>query len=51
MSGLVRRSRLRVGTFSTKSGVFRYVFGEVALVSGLLRRSRISVGTCSARSG
>jgi len=31
----VRQGRLSVGTFSTRSGNNRYVFGEVGLLSGL----------------
>jgi len=54
-----RRGLISVGTCSTRSGNFRYVFDEVGLVSGLVRevglvsghdrRGRLNVGTCSAR--
>jgi len=56
----VRRNRLIDGTCSGSSGLRRYVFGEVVLVSGIVRRCRlivatfrqglVIVGTCSARS-
>jgi len=60
VSGLVRRSRVSVGTCLARSGCFRDVSGDVVFVSGLFRRSRsiagtfrrsrLIVGTCSAKS-
>jgi len=37
VSGLIRRSRVSVGTCSAKSDLGLDVFGEVGLVSGLVR--------------
>jgi len=44
VSGFVRRGRLRVGTCSAWSVLFRDLFGEVGLVSGRFRRCLLSVG-------
>jgi len=48
VSGLVRRSRIIVGTFSARSAFCRNVFDEVGFVPVRVRRSRLIVGTCSA---
>jgi len=50
MSVLIRRSRIRVGTFSARSGWCRKVPDEVGLVSGNVRQCRLYVETCSGKS-
>jgi len=61
MSGFFRKSRIIVGTCSTRPCICRYVFGdvgygrdvfdEVDLDSRRVWRVRLNVGTCSTRSG
>jgi len=49
LSGLVRRSRVSVGTCSARADYCRDLLVEVGILSECVRRGRLIVGTCPAK--